>query len=278
MLKQVLGSVLNAEEAAQVYSAFDQIGEIVIIKIPYSLTPKRELIAKAILDNVKTAKAVYAQASPVRGDFRVRDLEFLAGDSRTITEYKEHGCRFKVDVATTYFSPRLSTERLRIARMVRDNETIVNMFAGVGTFSIVIAKVNKTCKVFSIDSNSAASELCEVNAKLNKVQDRVVSISGDAAEVIKGHLAGQADRVLMPLPERGNEFVDPAVLAVKQEGIVHYFAHIKADDKNTARMLGVTEAQQAFKRYDHKVLGLKVVRQVGPRIYQVVADVSIKTS
>jgi tRNA (guanine37-N1)-methyltransferase len=275
MLKQVLGSILTPEETAQVYSAFDQIGDIVIIKIPDDLMPKKKLIADAILANVKTAKAVFAQISAVRGDFRVRDLEFIAGENRTITEYKEHACRFKVDVARTYFSPRLSTERQRIADMVGDNETIVNMFAGVGTYSVVIAKANKTCRVYSIDSNAAASELDKVNAKLNKVQDRIVSICGDAAEVIKDRLAGQAERVLMPLPERAKEFVDPAVLALKEKGIVHYFAHVKADSKKASQELGLQDARGAFAKYDHQVLAVRVVREVGPRIYQIVADVSV---
>jgi tRNA (guanine37-N1)-methyltransferase len=275
MLKQVLGSILTPEETVQVYSAFDQIGDIVIIKIQDDLMPKKKLIADAILANVKTAKTVFAQVSAVRGDFRVRDLEFLAGENRTITEYKEHACRFKVDVARTYFSPRLSTERQRIADMVGDDETIVNMFAGVGTYSVVIAKANKTCRVYSIDSNASASELDKINAKLNKVQDRIVSICGDAAEVIKDRLAGQADRVLMPLPERAKEFVDSAMLALKEKGIVHYFAHVKADSKKAGQDLGLQDAHGAFAKYDHQVLAVRVVREVGPRIYQIVADVSV---
>jgi len=276
MLKQVLGNMLTPKETTQVYSAFDQIGDIVIIKIPDELMPKKKLIANAILANVKTAKTVFAQVSPVRGDYRVRDLEFIAGENKTITEHKEHACRFKVDVANTYFSPRLSTERQRIAGMVGDNETIVNMFAGVGTYSVVIAKANKTCKVYSIDSNSIANELDKINAKLNKVEDRVVSICGDAAEVIKDGLAGQADRVLMPLPERAREFVDSAVLALKQKGIVHYFVHIKAEGKKASQEMGLKETQETFAKYDYHVLGVRVVREVGPRIYQIVADVSVR--
>ncbi|MEP0826740.1 MAG: class I SAM-dependent methyltransferase family protein [Nitrososphaera sp.] len=276
MLKQVLGSILSPEETAQVYSAFDQIGDIVIIKIPDELMPRKKLIAEAILANIKTAKAVFAQVSAVKGDYRIRDLEFVAGENRTVTEYREHGCRFKVDVAKTYFSPRLSTERKRVAEMVGDNETIVNMFAGVGTYSVIIAKTNRTCKVYSIDSNAAASELDKINAKLNKVQDRIITICGDAAAVIQEKLAGHADRVLMPLPERAKEFVDPAVLALKERGIVHYFAHVKADDKKKAGLeMGPSDAHDAFAKYDHQVQAVRVVREVGPRIYQIVADVLV---
>jgi tRNA (guanine37-N1)-methyltransferase len=278
MLKNILSNILSSDEVSQVYSAFDQIGDIVIIKIPNDLMPKKKFIADTILAHVKTAKAVFAQVSPVRGDYRVRNLEFIAGENRTITEYKEHGCRFRVDVAKTYFSPRLSTERLRIANMVGEGETIVNMFAGVGTYSILMARMNKTCKVYSIDSNAVAAELCEANAKLNKVQDRVVSIHGDAGEVIKDKLAGQADRVLMPLPESAKEFVDSAVLALKKKGVVHYFIHIRADNKKTSKNLGLQDAHKAFVKYNHIVQQVRVVRGVGPRIYQIVADVLVKTS
>jgi tRNA (guanine37-N1)-methyltransferase len=274
MLKEVLESVLSPEESSQVYSAFDQIGSIVIIKIPDALMSKKGLIAQAILDNIKTAKSVFAQVSAVQGDFRVRDLEYLAGEKNTMTEYKEHGCRFKVDVAKAYFSPRLSTERKRIAEMVQDNEIIVNMFAGVGTYSIVIAKANKTCKIYSIDSNRAAAELCAINAKLNKVQDRVESICGDAASVIKDRLAGSATRVLMPLPERAKEFVNDAVLALKPGGgMVHYFAHVKADNKKASQEAGLADAKEAFSKYNYDVRGIRIVREVGPRLYQIVADV-----
>lgn len=278
MLKNILSNILSSDEVSQVYSAFDQIGDIVIIKIPNELMPKKKFIADTILAHVKSAKAVFAQVSPVGGDYRVRNLEFIAGENRTITEYKEHGCRFRVDVAKTYFSPRLSTERLRIANMVGEGETIVNMFAGVGTYSILMARMNKTCKVYSIDSNAVAAELCEANAKLNKVQDRVVSIHGDAGEVIKDKLAGQADRVLMPLPESAKEFVDSAVLALKKKGVVHYFIHIRADNKKTSKNLGLQDAHKAFVKYNHIVQQARVVRGVGPRIYQIVADVLVKTS
>jgi tRNA (guanine37-N1)-methyltransferase len=278
MLKNMLSNILSSDEVSQVYSAFDQIGDIVIIKIPDDLMPKKNLIAETILTHVKTAKAVFAQVSPVKGDYRVRNLEFVAGENRTITEYKEHGCRFRVDVTKTYFSPRLSTERLRIAKMVSKGEIIVNMFAGIGTYSILMAKMNKTCTVYSIDSNAVAAELCEVNAKLNKVQDRVISIHGDATEVIKDKLAGRADRVLMPLPERAKDFIDTAVLALNKKGIVHYFVHVRADNKRTSQELGLQDAHNAFLKYNHVVQQVKVVRGVGPRMYQIVADVSVTTS
>jgi tRNA (guanine37-N1)-methyltransferase len=275
-LKDILSEVLMPEEISKIYSAFDMIGDIIIIKIPNCLILKKEIIAKAILQNIKPAKSVFVQTSAVQGEHRIRSLEFLAGDNNTVTEYKEHGCRFKVDVLKTYFSPRLSTERLRIGKMVSDNEIITNMFAGVGTYSIIMAKHNKTCRVYSIDSNPVANDLAEINVKLNKVQDRVLPIFGDAKEVINKEIKGKSHRVLMPLPEKAKEFVDSAVMALKENrGIIHYFAHVKALTKSLAREKGVVDTKDAFYEYHHEILATKVVREVGPRIYQIVSDVSI---
>ena len=276
LMKSILTEVLTPEEIAKIYSAFDIIGDIIIIKIPDSLMLKKQIIAEIVLQNIKPAKTIFVQTSAVGGDYRIRSLEYLGGVNNAITEYREHGCRFKVDVVKTYFSPRLSTERLRIAKMVTDNEIVTNMFGGVGTYSILIAKKNKTCKVYSIDSNPDANELAVVNVKINKVQDNVLPICGDAREVINSKLKGLSNRVLMPLPERAKEFVDSAVLALKgNRGIIHYFAHIKAQTKKLAEHEGAIDVKHAFINYEHTILATRVVREVGPRRYQIVSDVCI---
>ena len=130
MLKRVLQNVLSEEENEQLISAFDQIGDIIIVRIPDSLISKKQIIGKTLLDQVSTANSVFYQSSPVEGDFRIRQLELIAGEDKTQTEYKENGCRFIVDVEKAFFSPRLSTERERIAGLVKEEEVIINMFGG----------------------------------------------------------------------------------------------------------------------------------------------------
>ena len=94
MLKKTLESVLSTKESDELISAFDQIGHIIIIRIPDSLTSKKKLIGETLLDQVKSAKSIFYQSSSVDGEFRTRDLEILAGEDKTETEYKESGCRF----------------------------------------------------------------------------------------------------------------------------------------------------------------------------------------
>lgn len=273
MLKKALESILTPKESEELISAFDQIGDIIIVRIPDSLLEKKNLIGETLLKEVKIAKSVFYQASPVEGDFRTRNLEILAGEDNTETEYKEFGCRFKVDVANAFFSPRLSTERERIANLIQDGEIMVNMFAGVGMFSIMAAK-QKKCTVFSIDINPTASKLCEKNIELNKLAGRVISINGETSEVIEKQLKDKADRTLMLLPERSDEFLESAIKTTKNGGIIHYYSHIHADKKQDAGKLSEKHFLEVSP-VKGEILTSKIVRPVGPRYYQTVVDVKI---
>ena len=273
MLKKALESILSPQESEDLISAFDQIGDIIIVRIPDSLLSKKKLIGETLLNEVKIVRSVFYQASPVEGDFRTRNLEILAGEDKTETEYKEFGCRFRVDVANAFFSPRLSTERERIANLIEDGETMVNMFAGVGMFSIMAAK-KKKCTVYSLDINPVASRLCEKNIELNKLAGKVISINGDTSKIIEERLENKSDRTLMLLPERSDEFLESAIKTTKDGGIIHYYSHIHADKKSDAGKLSEKHYLEVSP-VKSKILTSKIVRPVGPRYYQTVVDVKI---
>jgi len=274
MLKKALENILSDEDAKDLVSAFDQIGDIIIVRIPDSLISKKKIIGKALLEQVKTAKTVFHQSSPVEGDFRTRNLELIEGDEKTETEYRENGCRFIVDVEKAFFSPRLSTERERISNLVNDHDVIINMFGGVGMFSLLAAK-KKSCTVYNIDINPVASKLCEENIKLNKLKGKVISLNGDATKIIKEQLQDKADRVLMLLPERSDKFLDTAISSLKKNGVIHYYSHIHAEKKQDAPKLS-EEHFLNINKIQADILDSRVVRPVGPRFYQTVVDIKIQ--
>jgi tRNA (guanine37-N1)-methyltransferase len=275
-LKRVMRNMLEESEVSKLISSFDTIGSIVIIRIPETLADKRHMIGDRILDAIKPARSVYMQTSPIAGDHRTRKLELIAGDDNPVTFYKEYGCRFKVDVEQTYFSPRLSTERFRIANLTSENEVITNMFAGVGTFSVIICKYRNVKKVYNVDINRAAHELSVFNSRLNKMEQKIENLCGDAKELANSGINGKSDRVLMPLPERARSFVNDAVHCLNEEkGTIHYFLHVRADSKKMALERGRLETDDAFSEYSHDIKFLHVVREVGPRYYQLVSDVLI---
>ena len=274
MLKKALVDILTEKETQELISAFDQIGNIIIVRIPDSLISKKKIIGETLLEQVKTSKSVFSQSSPVEGDYRTRTLEIIAGEDRAETEYKESGCTFIVDVEKAFFSPRLSTERERISNLISDNEIVINMFGGIGMFSILAAK-KKSCTVYNIDINPIASKLCDENIRLNKLKGNIISLNGDAADIINKKLQNSADRVLMLLPERSDEFLDSAISCLKTNGILHYYSHIHADKKQDAAKLSEKHFLETS-NIKSKILNSKIVRPVGPRFYQTVVDVNIQ--
>lgn len=233
-------------------------------------------MAEELVTRIPYIKSVWLAATPVSGEYKLRSLIHLAGEERSTTIYKEHGCRFIVDVARVFITPRLSYEHLRIARQVKWGEVVVNMFAGAGLFSIIIACKAKPKKVYSIDLNREAYELMKKNAELNRVEDIVEPIHGDAAKVIEERLQGKADRVLMPLPDLAIEYLPYALKALKGKGLVHVYLHIHAPR-------GVDPVSKAWEivgenLVEAKLLYGRIVRPVGPRRYQVVLDVEASPS
>jgi tRNA (guanine37-N1)-methyltransferase len=280
-LRKVLSGVLSSEDLRKVCNSFDIVGDIAIIKLPSTSLVSARTAAKAIMVRHSNVKTVLLQTSPVTGDFRLRQLTHAAGENKTSTVHREYGCLFSVDVAECYFSPKLSHERMRIAEMVKPNETVVNMFAGVGCFSIIIAKHANPAKVFSIDVNPAAVQFMQENIRLNRVYGTVTPLLGDAKEIINNRLRRVADRVLMPLPEKARAYLPYAVSALKSSGgWIHYYCleYAKKTESPTKKAkLRVVEALGAL-GIDFEVAFVRVVRSTGPNWYQLVADIHLNKS
>ncbi len=274
-LREALKGQLSDEELKQLGRAFDVIGNIAVVKLPDGLLPKKHLIGEALMQVHRHVRTVLRQTSAVRGEFRTRELELIAGEPETETTYHESGCSFKVDLAKVYFSPRLAHERLRIAQLVKPGETVTNLFAGAGCYSVVIAKHGQASRVYSIDKNPAAFDYMQENIRINKVGDRVVPILGDAREVIESRLKGKADRVLMPLPELAREFFDVALLALKPEGGVVHFYDFGEELELFAPSLKFARAAAAAKGRKVELLESRAIRSYATRVYHVVLDLKI---
>jgi tRNA (guanine37-N1)-methyltransferase len=242
------------------------------------LQQKRELIAKAIIDTHNGVKSVWQQVSSVTGDFRLRDLDFILGKKTSETIYKEHNCSYKTDLKETYFSPRLSYERLRIAELVQPGETVLNMFAGVGCYSIAIANHSKPLKVYSIDINPIAFKYLQENIRLNRREEIVIPLLGDAKKIIEKGLQNIFDRVIMPLPEKAFEYLDSAILALKPHGgwINYYdFEYAKKNEDPIEKSIKkVSKKIKVIRNFEIK-FG-RIVRSIGPGWYQIVLDICVK--
>ena len=280
LLREVAREVYGDEVAERLWKRIEIIGDIAVIRVPFGFRPEElRPLAEALLRRLPYVRSVWAASSPVEGEYRLRGFTHLAGEPRSETLYREHGCVFRVDIRRVYISPRLSHEHRRVAELVRPGETVINMYAGAGLFSIIMARLSRPRRVYSIDINPDAYRYMVENVRLNKVEDIVVPILGDAARVVPERLRGTADRILMPLPELALEHLPAALQGLREgRGVLHVYLHVE-----TPR--GVEPRREAWERLRSRLeelgararlLGARVVRTVGPRRAQVVVDAEVE--
>lgn len=273
-LKEALGGKLSDEEIKKLITSFDVIGDIGIIEIPDELLEKKGLIGKALLETQSNLKTVARVLSKHIGKFRLRPIEIIAGERKTLTVHKEAGCSFKVDVAKTYFSPRLSFERMRIAKLIKKGELIGAWFAGVGPFPIIFAKHSQMKKAIAIELNPHAYKLLEENIKLNKCEEKVKAILGDVKEIVP-KLGVKFDRIVMPLPKGSELFLDEAFQAVENKGVIHFYQFANRDNPFEGVIAKIREvAERHVKKV--KIAEKRVVRSVAATKVQVVIDFEVE--
>jgi len=257
--------------------AIDFVGDIAVVEIPLELEEYKKIVGKAILATHKRLSTVLAKSSAVGGEYRVREFETIAGVDKTKTVHREHGCVFHVDLAKAYFSPRLSYEHNRVASLVKEDETVLDMFAGVGSFSILIAKKHKKVHVYAVDKNPDAIQLLKKNIIVNRVGAKITPILGEAKQVIAEKLKCSSDRVIMNLPEKAIEYVNVACEAIKPEGgIIHYYQFTSAPEPLEIAEIRLREAVTQTNRELKEILYSRIVRGTAPFTWQVVVDARIK--
>jgi tRNA (guanine37-N1)-methyltransferase len=276
-LVDLLGDKLPPHLLASVPHAIDFVGDIAVVEIPPELEDYKAIVGKAILATHKRLSTVLAKSSAVGGEYRVREFETIAGVDKTKTVHREHGCVFHVDLAKAYFSPRLSYEHNRVASLVEEDEIVLDMFAGVGPFSILIAKKRKKVHVYAVDKNPEAIQLLKKNIIVNRVRAKITPILGEAKQIIAERLKGSSDRVIMNLPEKAIEYIDAACKAIKPEGgIIHYYEFTNAPEPLKTVEIRLLEAVKQTNRELDEILHSRIVRGTAPFTWQVVVDARIK--
>ncbi len=228
-LKRSLRRKVKKSIIQSIPSSFDIVGDIAIFNtFPIQLVRKEKLIARTLMSLHKNVKVVLKKVKPVSGRYRTQRLKLISGEQRKETTHKESGCLIRVNVEKCYFSPRLSGERLRIAKMVRGGERVLVLFSGVGVYPCVIAKNAKPKEVYGIELNKAAHRHAEENVRANKLKN-VYLINGDVRDELP-KLEGNFDRIVMPLPKDSPTFLEDAVKKVKDGGMIHIYLFAQESD------------------------------------------------
>jgi tRNA (guanine37-N1)-methyltransferase len=275
-VREALSRELEPGVASKIRRSFDVIGDIAIVAPDEVASLHKQLLVKSILSVHPNVRLILAKVSPVTGRERVATYERWYGTGPTETMHKEHGCVYSLDVTKVFFTPRLSTERRRVASLVGRSETVGDLFAGVGPFSVLIAKLQPISNVRACDISPEAVSYLRRNIRLNGVSDRVRAYLGDAEQVAREHLSGTCDRVVMNLPKEAELYLSAATRSLKPSGgIIHLYLFRREPQTIDEKILTVTAELKSLGWGQVKVLSKRQVREVGPREFNDVIDLSV---
>ncbi len=259
-----------------IHRSFNILGNVAIVNFSDNtkLLDKKKF-AKEIMSNNKMIKTVLEKSGRFSGRLRKMETKYIAGDKNKEVLYKENNCSFRFNVDTTYFSPRLSNERKEIALEIKENSTVLVMFAGVAPFSIVIAKNSKPKEIYSNELNREANEYALLNAELNGVRNKINFVNGDIKKVaVKLKEQGKKfDFIVMPRPNLKESFLEPAFILSKKGTKVFYYDFCKVDETENIVEKIKKEALSAKKKI--KILNVKAAGETAPYKIRVRVDFEI---
>lgn len=212
--QDILADVLPSNTSL---SSFDVVGDIAIVRVPSKLSAYQQHIAEAILSTHNNINVVCNDLG-IRDDYRVRQLSVIGGECRTETIHVEYGVSIELDVAHVYFSPRLATERKRIADQLLPGQTVIDMFAGVAPFSLVISALARPSHITAIDVNPVAVRYACRNVQRNGFYEGITVLEGDAGELVPQ--LEPVDHIIMNLPHSADKYF---LQAIRQGRIIHYY-------------------------------------------------------
>ncbi|MGC8913576.1 MAG: class I SAM-dependent methyltransferase [Thermoplasmata archaeon] len=215
----LLSNSMPPNIVSQLPRSFDVLGDIVVIKLPDALRAHAIHIGNAILEANRSICTVLLDEG-VCGEYRVRKLTHIAGVKKTTTIHKEFGMSFELDLSKVYFSPRLANERQRVCEEIRSPCVVIDMFAGVGPFSIAIAKKHSKARIYAVDINPGAYFFLVRNIERNHVHN-VFPVCGDASKEILQF--PDADYIIMNLPHSSEKFIFSALKKLKYGGKIFLY-------------------------------------------------------
>lgn len=196
---------------------WEQFGDVLVLRLPPVLDGYEAEVAAAYASVLKV-KSVLRDEGGITGEFRTPVVRLLLG-SDAVAVHKENGVLFRFDASKIMFSSGNTDERVRVAGIACDSETIVDMFAGIGYFSLPLAVHQRPKRIVACELNPVSYGYLTENIGLNHAESVIEPVLGDN-RTLEGESI--ADRVFMGYVKTTHEYLDTAFRLVKSGGVVYY--------------------------------------------------------
>jgi len=249
---------------------WEKIGDVLTIVLPKILERYKENIAESYASTLD-CKTVLNDVGGISGEYREPNVEILFGPNDTETTHKENGVKYKLDPQKIMFSSGNMEERIRMGKTVVKNEVVVDLFAGIGYFSLPIAVHGRPKKVFAVEKNPVSFNYLSKNITLNNVSSIVEPIHGDNRIVAPKNVA---DRVIMGYFDT-IVFLPIGIECLKNRcGVIHF--HDKFSD-DFVPDTAFEKIEKAVEKYDRHVdlIDYKCVKSYAPGISHYVFDLKV---
>jgi tRNA wybutosine-synthesizing protein 2 len=250
---------------------WELIGDILIMKIPEELKSHRAELAKTYSE-ILGAKTVLEETAGITGVTRKPSLKIIKGES-TVTTHTENGIKFKLDTLQLMFSSGNISERLRMAEQNCSGEVIVDMFAGIGYFTLPLAVYTQPEKVYACEINPLAVEYLKTNIDLNGVSNRTDVIPGDCRNTAPEEIA---DRIIMGHIKPSESFLSKALKVLKSSGGIIHYHDVSPVENFPDEQNQKLESAGAKAGFDIEILNAIKIKSYAPGISHVVIDVKFK--
>lgn len=270
-IKKSLKNNISLELTNFLPEKWEKIGDIVIVKLDEKLKSYGEEIGKTYAE-VLHCKTVLNDVGGISGIYREPNVEILYGSENTEVVHKENGVRYKLDVAKIMFSSGNMDERLRMANISNKNETVVDLFAGIGYFTLPMAIYSKPRKIFSCEINPVAYKYLCKNIVLNHVTSIVNPLFGDNRIIAPKNVA---ERVVMGYIEDTEKFLPVAFDCLKNcTGIIH-FHNVCSDELFPETPLKIVEKTADKYKRNVELLTYRVIKSYAPGVSHIVLDIQV---
>lgn len=296
-LRDLMREHLDDDKLALLPGGWQMIGDIVVISLHRDLYPERKQVGDAMFKLYPNCKSVYLDEG-ISGKLRRPRRELVVArdgvNDPAITVHNENGCRFRLDVTKVMFSKGNLQERMRMGRPGEGvgvdvgevegevesgvegevevvGEVVVDMFAGIGYFTIPLAVHSHPDKIIAIEINPESHHYLVENIRLNCVEGIVDPILGDCAEMTP---VLSADRVIMGYVGNTSHYLEYGIKALRSGGILHYHDTVPVH-LVPSRPTGQIRDEACKQGRQAEILDWHRIKKYSPGVWHVVVDARI---